>query len=208
MLKKVRQLNILEMFLPSSKICCIAIAKSREIFSPQKVVVLNNEDARSWRDLFFILSTVVVKVVYTQCLCLLLCSLLKGHRSEEEEESERKKKKAKAAKVFFSSFSPKKWKGSCISASPICLRLLLSNIHPLDYSKWNTISPRASFTDYFHGAFLTKAKSIEAFACGTMDHHWLLPWLTVFLSTTLDVLASLLQSCFINRKCQICIYLA
>ena len=31
MLKKVRQLNILEMFLPSSKICCIAIAKS----SPQ-----------------------------------------------------------------------------------------------------------------------------------------------------------------------------
>ena len=122
---------------------------------------------------------------------------------EEEEES-------KSCKSFFSSFSsPKKWKGSCISASPICLRLLLSNIHPLDYSKWNTISPRASFTDYFHGrAFLTKAKSIEAFACGTMDHHWLLPWLTVFLSTTLDVLASLLQSCFINRKCQIYIYLA
>ena len=77
------------------------------IFS-RKVVVLNNEDAKSWRDLFFILSTSVVKVVYTQCLCLLLCSLLKGHRSEEEEESERKKKKAKAAKVFFSSFSPQK----------------------------------------------------------------------------------------------------
>ena len=146
--------------------------------------------------------------MYTQCLCLLLCSLLKGHRSEEEEESERKKKKAKAAKNFFflalSSFFQKKWKGSCISASPICLRLLLSNIHPLDYytSKWNTISPRAPFTDYFHGrgAFLTKAKSREAFACRTMDHHWLLPWLTVFLSTTASMFLLLLQSCFINNK--------
>ncbi len=41
-LKKVRQLNILEMFLPSSKICCIAIAKSSrkrgDTFSPQERV--------------------------------------------------------------------------------------------------------------------------------------------------------------------------
>ena len=92
-------------------------------------------------------------------------------RIEEEEEE------SKSCKSFFSSslkLLPKKVKGgSCISASPICLRLLLSNIHPLDYyTKWNTISPRAPFTDYFHGgAFLTKAKSRKAFACRTMDHH-------------------------------------
>ena len=191
--------------------------RKRVIFSPR------NEEKimRAWdallRFLFYPFDSSKSRVYTTLNVCSLVPTAVlfvkrAQKRGEEKEDfctKTTRQKKKKAAKVFFlSSKKSERGRNSCISASPICLRLLLSNIHPLDYSKWNTISPRASFTDYFHGAFLTKAKSKEAFACGTMDHHWLLPWLTVFLSTTLDVLASLLQSCFINRKCQIYIYLA
>ena len=59
--------------------------------------------------------------VYSMCVC----SLLKGHRSGK---SLRVRKRREESSEASKSFAPKSER-SCISASPICWRVILSNIH-------------------------------------------------------------------------------
>ena len=113
--------------------------RKRVIFSPR------NEEKimRAWdallRFLFYPFDSSKSRVYTTLNVCSLVPTAVlfvkrAQKRGEEKEDfctRTTRQKKKKAAKVFFfSSKKSERGRNSCISASPICLRLLLSNIHP------------------------------------------------------------------------------